>query len=101
MPGGEGLGRCQVGVARGRGEWQARGALPRAAVAGEGGSSRGGGFGQTPPPRTLGRPEGVACVIFLGISQFLMKEVGSVASYRTLWSLVQRRAFFVEQLFKL
>lgn len=83
MPGGEGLGRCQVGVVRGRGGWRARGALPRAAVAGEGGSSGGSGVGQTPPLRTLGRPEGVACVISLGISQFLMK-VGSLASYRRL-----------------
>lgn len=48
-PGGEGLGRCQVGVVRRRGEWRAREALPGAA-AGEGGSSGGGGVGQTPPP---------------------------------------------------
>lgn len=48
VPGGRGLGKCWVGVVRRRGACAARGALPREVVAGEGGSSGGGGVGRAP-----------------------------------------------------
>lgn len=66
MPEGGGLGRCQVGVVKRSGEWQAGGALPRAAVAGKGGSSGRGGAGPASPSDPVGWPEGEAWAISLG-----------------------------------
>lgn len=73
-----GSGSCQVGVVRRRGEWQAGGALPQAAVAGKGGSSGGGEAGKaSPPPEPLGWQEVVTYEVSLWGIRLFHTKVGS------------------------